>query len=1529
MASETPHPPGGQLTDEEAMGSNSFSCLVETCIGTDPESLRVYEATFGAVLALKESLSANVIASIYAPYELSPYDVDKVCTLLHTFLVDYEPKNLNRPIRLLDTVKRDFLTKTAPLMYRLDLQKHHSQLSTLLLAIIHRDLSPDKVPILGYTEEEWEEWDPTDIGDIPLLDNKDVPAHLRYACQFICEHTTAVERENAGTAQVAFLHEVLLSKGRYVMEITASIGNVVNIGPLWSWPQENICEQSVETSLKPMASSMLSVAGFLEASLRNGEAMEIVQEAIYLYRSIVAITKDLKDTERLCHSLRLYARILFAIGRDADCLEISMEALDLARHISSKNEGDFDSTLSLLMRTAADCLGKNGRQSEALQLCKEAVAIQRRLVDKDPTKYESHLAGALHALADHYDKCKKSTKACNAVVEVVDIFKRLMEVRPSASIKCKLASALHNQAFFIANLGQFERAVQLGLESLAIRREMAEINPVKYNSPLGSCLHNLAVDCGYIQDTQSSIRFNEEAIAIRRKLVARDPVTFPETALAWSLNNLAADLDACGRTGESLDPSREATEIRRRLVATDPATIQPLLADSLLTHAQYLINMGIYDEAEKYGFDSISVRRELQANASDYLIAQSETADWTCHISTKFGSVGRYKQGLAFSQQAIDIYHQLQTTSTDNQWRRVERLAAQAYRNHGWFLAASGQYEAALEPIEMALQIFNRQIIGIATIAIATERFHPHQAESHPDTGNNMIGPVLSNGSEAEEQEIAPVSVFLTLADSGDQSMGLYKLVFGAIVTIREAISPNAIAAIYRPEGVTAKQIDRICTLLQPLLLGYKPRNLHQPIVLRRDSIRTYLTTEAPSPYRLDPEESQSLLSRLLLLVIKQDCNGTNIPLLGYTEGDWDILEIPNTPLLTKRDIPEHLWYACRYFVEHTLAVLANCREGPHTSLLHDIFQNLRPLLEASTSLGKLVDIVPLMKRTMDLTCMKSDSELASLKVLARSLRDVASFLEEAWRSEEALSIIPEAISIYRHIVSLTADPSDREQLALCLRLNCIALSSLHKHAECLATSQEGVGIARLLAEKDPDQFEATFAAMLRNVAYALSKNQMTEVAVQRTEEAVEIHRRLSEKDPKKYDVHLAASLHSLADHYDSCKRHDEALKTVQEAVGILRRVVEERPIAALRSRLATSLHNNAFFLDNKEFYHEALVLIHEGLEIRREIAGQNPTKSEYQADLAWSLHNLGANLGSRGRHREAIGHYEEANAIRRKLMATESVTYLEDELAWSLHNLAGDLSSCDRNAEALATGTEAIEIRRRLEAREPITYGSQLSDSLLLHSSLLEKLGRTEEAVKYDQEAISVLRRRASLAQGKEGHPFQSDIGSSCYHLARKLASCNRFDDARKTVEEAMDIYRRLMAMPDYPTDRVWNLESDLACCLRDHAWYLVALNEYESAVEPRQQSIETFLRLRARNFNETDYQTDITMLDLLEWVRKRRVQKLNLWETVGEQDCCQSVTRVGIRSNGSRGSDSGSVSMPRDQPKGTWLDKSSREGV
>ena len=490
-------------------------------------------------------------------------------------------------------------------------------------------------------------------------------------------------------------------------------------------------------------------------------------------------------------------------------------------------------------------------------------------------------------------------------------------------------------------------------------------------------------------------------------------------------------------------------------------------------------------------------------------------------------------------------------------------------------------------------------------------------------------------------------------------------------------------------------------------------------------------------------------------------------------------------------------------------------------SELARVLNNLATRLQEAGQSGEAVEIA--REAVMHYRQLAHASPDAHLSDLAESLNNLANILSEAGRRDEALEMSGEAVAVRRQL----AESSSSYLPGLAMALNNMAtfLSETGRRDEALEMSGEAVAIRRQLAESS-SSYLPDLAMSLNNMATFLSETGRRDEALGTAHEAVAIWRQLAESSPAVYLPDLAASLNNMANRLSEAGRRDEALEMAGEAVAIWRQQLAEASPAAYLPDLAMSLNNMATFLSETGRRDEALGTAHEAVAIRRQLAESSP--AVYLPDLAASLNNMANRLSEAGRRDEALEMAGEAVAVLRQLAEVSPAAYLPD-LAMSLNNMATFLSETGRRDEALGTAHEAVAIRRQLAEASPAAYLPDLAMSLNIIAALLGQAGRRDEALGTAREAVAI---RQQLAESSPA-AYLPDLAASLNNMATFLSEAGRRDEALEMAGKAVAI-RQQLAESSAAT-----YLPDLAASLNNMATFLSETGRRDEAVGTAREAV------------------------------------------------------------------------------------------
>jgi tetratricopeptide (TPR) repeat protein len=226
------------------------------------------------------------------------------------------------------------------------------------------------------------------------------------------------------------------------------------------------------------------------------------------------------------------------------------------------------------------------------------------------------------------------------------------------------------------------------------------------------------------------------------------------------------------------------------------------------------------------------------------------------------------------------------------------------------------------------------------------------------------------------------------------------------------------------------------------------------------------------------------------------------------------------------------------------------------------------------------------------------------------------------------------------------------------------------------------------------------------------------------------------------------------------------------------------------------------------------------------------PDTSDYPALSA----NLGALWVALFSHSHDPENLEKAiNVLRQALEVMPRGT---PGYAASLFYLATSLSELGRRDEAVAANREAVAIRRRLAETDPGAYLPDLAMNLNNLAADLAELGQPDEAVAASSEAVAIRRRLA------ETNPdaYAPDLAMNLNNLAVALSGAGHAEEAKAAAEEAVQLYRLLTAAdPTY--------EPGLARGLSILGNRLADYGHAEDAQAAAEEAVQLYRELAATN--------------------------------------------------------------------------------
>lgn len=376
---------------------------------------------------------------------------------------------------------------------------------------------------------------------------------------------------------------------------------------------------------------------------------------------------------------------------------------------------------------------------------------------------------------------------------------------------------------------------------------------------------------------------------------------------------------------------------------------------------------------------------------------------------------------------------------------------------------------------------------------------------------------------------------------------------------------------------------------------------------------------------------------------------------------------------------------------------------------------------------------------------------------VATAWRALSVILGELGRFDEALDAAVQARSIAEAIVPV---PVRDQVTAITLEARYREARGEYDAAEVLL--DQALGIQRGLFNGDhPD-----LADTLRTLGMLYSSQGRLSDGIEAVEEALRIDVKvLGEAHPNVDDDRF-----TLADLYESAGELQKALALNR---GILER---DRARYGDHAYVALDLGNIAGILVQLGQMDEAAKMYVSALGLQRRVL------PEGHHEIATTLSNMGSMYRRSGQHDKAVPFFEEALAIRDRAFPAGHPALLTSRnmLALSYHDQG-------RLQEALVLAEDVLRARKA-----KLGSHTQVAGSLYSVGSILQALGRKDEADEHVRQAIEIYRSELPA-----GH---LDLARPLAFLGKALVGRGRDSEARPYLEESLSI-REAKLPADHPS--------------------------------------------------------------------------------------------------------------------------------
>ncbi|KLO11821.1 TPR-like protein [Schizopora paradoxa] len=596
-------------------------------------------------------------------------------------------------------------------------------------------------------------------------------------------------------------------------------------------------------------------------------------------------------------------------------------------------------------------------------------------------------------------------------------------------------------------------------------------------------------------------------------------------------------------------------------------------------------------------------------------------------------------------------------------------------------------------------------------------------------------------------------TILLSLPWTDNDFSQCYGQLMGIVLASRVPMSVYAMKSL-DPTMHAIDELKEFIHMLRPLLLSFDDG---KPIQILHQSLHTFLVDRAHTNvewnmhFSINIDMQNQRLALLCLQTIRDELYEGS-PGTGYLDDHKK-----GIPAILDHDIPEHLKYACRFWIDHFVQIKNPSEEIIYA--LQSLLVNQFPLwVELTTCCGPMTDLSPLVM-WIEETKLDMSKYLFSWKIVEvwRSISE--NLLFENRRNEALLAaqlgcrLIPD---------NLEDDYKLKNSHAESLLVLSRAQSCMEMRLESLLSAQQCTVLYQELSERDSETYKPNLSKSLHNLSQMLTSMGMREEALQADRDSVRMYAELADIDPISFNSELAGALDYLSVSYSDMGLREEALQASRDAVNMHKKLAEENPVS-FDPDLARALRVLAVMLSEMGLREEALQTSRDAVGMYKELAEKNP--ASFNPDLAWALDNLGLNLSEVGLNEEALKTSKDAVEMYKELAEKDPVSYGPD-LARALHNLAIRLSDSGLTNKSSEISREAIKMRRELAQSNPSAFNEYLADSLYNLSIELSEMGLKDDALDAAREAMEIRKCLASKHPGNI--MFEEDLTSSLTRLSR-----------------------------------------------------------------------------------------------------------------------------------------------------------------
>ena len=312
----------------------------------------------------------------------------------------------------------------------------------------------------------------------------------------------------------------------------------------------------------------------------------------------------------------------------------------------------------------------------------------------------------------------------------------LLEKQELGSNSYWYANTLNVCSGLFSKIGNFEKAIELGKESVEIYKAIFGVEHIEY----AHSLNNLASIHSDFGNKNEALRLGSEAIGIIKKNVGTDDPEY-----TTSLSNLAYYYSEICNYREAIRLETEATKILKRIVGTD----DPKYTMSLSRLTDYYLYLGNYYEALQIATEAIGIIKK------NYGTEHPVYAMFLSDLAVCYSETGNYSEAIRLGTEAMEIRkrilgtdHPAYATSLNNlalnnsrvgNYSEAIRLGKEAMELYKITLGAEDSYYAmSLSNLAVCYSEVGNYSEAIRLGTEAMEIYKKIRGKEHPDYARSL-----------------------------------------------------------------------------------------------------------------------------------------------------------------------------------------------------------------------------------------------------------------------------------------------------------------------------------------------------------------------------------------------------------------------------------------------------------------------------------------------------------------------------------------------------------------------------------------------------------------------------------------------------------------------------------------------------------------------------------------------------------------------------------------------------------------------